>query len=131
MAINRSNLDKRAAHRAGRADVGGDRFDKAFAVYLSGPQGVSHGVGRSITDDGMFIEVREPCPLGTRLTVTFCAPDTGTEVTLIAEVRYQCFINYGMAQPGEGRPTRGGMRGVGVRFVGFDVKAGGQNGEMQ
>ncbi|HUJ24829.1 MAG TPA: PilZ domain-containing protein, partial [Myxococcales bacterium] len=55
---------------------------------------------------------REPFPLGTRVKVTFASPTGGAEMTLEGEVRYQCFINF--ARPDS---TRGGMRGVGLKFV--------------
>lgn len=88
------------------------RFDKAFPVFLEGDRGVASGIGRNITDTGMFIETREPFPLGTRVKVTFTAQHGGSEMTLEAEVRYQCFINF--ARPDS---SRGGMRGIGLKFV--------------
>ena len=50
------------------------RMDKAFPVFLEGDRGVASGVGRNITDTGMFVETREPFPLGTRVKITFCSP---------------------------------------------------------
>jgi hypothetical protein len=88
------------------------KFDKAFPVFLEGDRGVAAGVGRNITDSGMFVETREPFPLGTRVRVTFTSPHGGAEMTLEGEVRYQCFINFARADS-----TRSGMRGVGLRFV--------------
>ena len=89
------------------------RFDKAFPVWMDGERGVCSGVGRNITDTGLFVETREPLPLGTRVRVTFTAPGGGaTEMTLEAEVRYQCFINFG-----KGEGARAGLRGVGLKFV--------------
>ena len=87
------------------------RFDKAFPVFLEGDRGVSSGVGRNITDTGMFVETREPFALGTRVRVTFSSPH-GAEMTLEGEVRYQCFINFARSDS-----TRGGMRGIGLKFV--------------
>ncbi len=40
------------------------RFDKIFTVYISTSDGLSRGVGRNISARGMFVEVREPVPLG-------------------------------------------------------------------
>ena len=88
------------------------RFDKAFPVYLEGDRGVASGVGRNITDSGMFVETREPFPLGTRVKVTFSAPQGGAEMTLEGEVRYQCYINFARVDAG-----RAGMRGIGLKFV--------------
>ncbi len=89
------------------------RFDKAFSVWMDGERGACSGVGRNITETGLFVETREPLPLGTRVRVTFTAPSGGsTEMTMEAEVRYQCFINFGK---GEGKRT--GLRGIGLKFV--------------
>jgi len=88
------------------------RFDKAFPVYLEGERGVAAGIGRNITQSGMFVETREPFPLGSRVRVTFTSPGRGPEMVLEGEVRYQCFINYAR----EDR-ARAGMRAIGLRFV--------------
>lgn len=88
------------------------RFDKAFPVYLAGDEGMTRGIARNISDGGMFIETREPYRLGSRVKVTFVAADTNAEITLVGEVRYQCFLSYGGDGPGESQ-----LRGMGVRFV--------------
>lgn len=88
------------------------KFDKAFPVFLEGDRGVAGGVGRNITDTGMFVETREPFALGTRVKVTFSSPHGGAEMTLEGEVRYQCFINFSRPDA-----SRAGMRGVGLKFV--------------
>ena len=89
-----------------------ERFDKVIPVFLSGEGGVTSGVARNISAGGMFIELREPYPLRSRVKITFTAPGSG-EITMAAEVRYQCFINY-CGPDG----TRQGLRGMGVRFLG-------------
>lgn len=91
------------------------RFDKAFPVYLAGDEGMTRGIARNLSEGGMFIETREPYRLGARVKVTFVSPDMGTEITLVAEVRYQCFLSYG----GSNETTAGEsqLRGMGVRFV--------------
>ncbi len=91
----------------------GLRFDKAFAVYLLGEHGIARGIARNISEGGMFIETREPFPLGSRIKVTFVAEDDGAELTVLAEVRYQCFLSYGEQANG----TSSALRGMGVRFV--------------
>jgi Tfp pilus assembly protein PilZ len=88
------------------------RFDKAFPVYLSGEEGVTRGIARNISDGGMFIETREPYRLGARVKVTFVSADTTAEITMVGEVRYQCFLSYGGAGEGENQ-----LRGMGLRFV--------------
>jgi Tfp pilus assembly protein PilZ len=95
-----------------RPSAAAGRFDKAFPVFLEGDRGVASGVGRNITDSGMFVETREPFPLGTRVKVTFSSPHGGAEMTLEGEVRYQCYINF--VRPDA---SRAGMRGIGLKFV--------------
>ena len=60
----------------------------------------------------MFVETREPFPLGSRVRVTFTSPSGGAEMVLEGEVRYQCFINFTRADA-----VRAGMRGIGLKFV--------------
>lgn len=105
MSSRTEKISKKAGPAAGK-------FDKAFPVFLEGDRGVAGGIGRNITDTGMFVETREPFPLGTRVKVTFASAQGGAEMTLEGEVRYQCFINF--ARPDA---TRGGMRGIGLKFV--------------
>jgi len=88
------------------------RLDKAFPVFLEGERGVAAGIGRNISDSGMFVETREPFPLGSRVRVTFTSPSGGAEMVLEGEVRYQCFINFTRADA-----VRAGMRGIGLKFV--------------
>jgi len=87
-------------------------LDKAFPVFLEGDRGVASGIGRNITQFGMFVETREPFALGSKVKVTFSSPAGGAEMTLEGEVRYQCFINFARADA-----TRAGMRGIGLKFV--------------
>jgi len=91
---------------------GSIRFDKAFPVYLAGEEGMTRGIARNISDGGMFIETREPYRLGAQVRVTFVSPDNGTEITMLGEVRYQCFLSYGNGSEGESQ-----LRGMGLRFL--------------
>lgn len=91
------------------------KLDKAFPVSLEGAMGHSNGVGRNITPDGMFVESRVPCPLGSEVRITFAAPD-GTQLVAVADVRFQCFLNYA----GSGGREQDGLRGFGVKFVRFE-----------
>ena len=92
------------------------RFDKVFTVYITGPDGMSRGVGRNISARGLFVEVRDSLPLGGRVKVTFAGED-GTEMTCLCEVRYQVALAYGKKDGREGF-----TRGVGLRIVAYETK---------
>jgi hypothetical protein len=62
------------------------RFDKVFTVYISTPDGLTRGIARNISATGLFVETREPMPLGGRVRVTFTGED-GTGMTCLCEVR--------------------------------------------
>ncbi len=92
------------------------RFDKIFAVYITTPEGMTRGIARNISARGLFVETREPMPLGGRLKVTFCGED-GTEMTCLCEVRYQVALNYSREAGQEGF-----TRGMGLRIVAYETK---------
>jgi hypothetical protein len=92
------------------------RFDKVFTVYITTTNGMSRGIGRNISATGMFVETRDPVPLGGRVKVTFSGED-GTEMTCLCEVRYQVALSYG------GRDGKHGhSRGMGLRVVAYETK---------
>ncbi len=92
------------------------RFDKVFTVHLGTAQGLTRGVGRNISAEGMFVETREPLPLGDKVSVTFSGED-GTEITCFCEVRYQVALSYGKKDGNEGF-----SRGVGLKIVAYEVR---------
>lgn len=92
------------------------RFDKAFIVYLSTPDGMMRGLARNISARGLFVETRESVPLGGKVKVTFVGED-GTEMTCLCEVRYQVALAYGKADGAEGH-----TRGIGLRIVAYETQ---------
>ena len=94
------------------------RLDKVFPVFLEGDRGVGLGIARNISEGGLFVETREPQPLGSQVRVTFSS-QTG-EMTAVAEVRYVCHL---LGRSSAGNPN-GAIRGMGVRFLYFEAHAG-------
>jgi hypothetical protein len=92
------------------------RFDKIFTVYLTTAEGMSRGIARNISARGLFVETREPVPLGGRVRVTFAGED-GTEMTCLCEVRYQVALSFGTKAGNEGN-----TRGMGLRILSYDMK---------
>jgi hypothetical protein len=90
------------------------RFDKVFTVYLTTADGMTRGIARNISVAGLFVETREPLPLGGRIKVTFTSED-GTEMTALCEVRYQVALNYG-------EEDTSGTRGAGLRIIAYETK---------
>jgi len=89
------------------------RFDKVFPVYLVSPDGIGRGIARNISEGGMYIETREPLPLGGQVSVRFVDDRFGVEITAASEVRHHILLEYACS----GRPHA--LRGMGVRFLYF------------
>jgi hypothetical protein len=90
------------------------RFDKVFSVVVASDDfGESGAVARNISAGGMFVEMADPLPLGSQVTVHFDQPEGGGEIAARAEVQHHYSFNFG---DGEG-PTF--CRGIGLRFVEF------------
>jgi hypothetical protein len=92
------------------------RFDKVFAVYITTADGMTRGIARNISSQGLFVETREPVPLGGKVRVTFVGEDH-TEMTCLCEVRYQVALAYGQKDGREGH-----TRGMGLRIVAYETK---------
>lgn len=91
------------------------RFDKVFPVRVESVLfGELPGVARNVSAGGIFIEMREPLPLGSRVRVSFSSPDETAEVVAIGEVKNHYFMNF--VQAGATRS----VSGMAVRFEGFE-----------
>ncbi len=93
------------------------RLDKVFPVFVEGDGGAALGIARNISEGGMFVETRDPQPLGTQVRVTFPARDG--EMIAVAEVRYVCHLIGRLPDLGA-TPRHGAIRGMGVRFLYFE-----------
>jgi len=92
------------------------RLDKVFPVFIEGDGGDALGVARNISEGGMFVETRNPEPIGSQVRISFPA-DEG-EMTAVAEVRYVCHL-LGCLAVGDARRTA--VRGMGIRFLYFET----------
>ena len=90
------------------------RFDKAFPVIVgSETYGDCRGVARNISTGGMFVEILDPPPLGSVITVHFRIPGSGEDIVARAEVKHHYCLNFAR----NGDPSV--ARGIGVRFIEF------------
>lgn len=90
------------------------RFDKVFAVQVSSELfGTMSAIARNISAGGMLIEMADPLPLASVVTVHFPALDGAGEVVARAEVKHHyCFNYHADSQPAQ-------ARGIGLRFMEF------------
>lgn len=91
------------------------RFDKVFPVRVESVLfGEMSCVARNVSAGGIFLETREPLPLGARVRVSFQNPEQSAEVVALGEVKNHYFINY----------MHGGVQrtctGMAVRFSAFE-----------
>ncbi len=91
------------------------RLDKVFPVFIEGERGAALGVARNISHGGVFIETRNPEPLGSQVRVTF--PSRSGEMTAVAEVRFVCHL---LGRSGGSAPRPAAERGMGLRFMYFE-----------
>jgi hypothetical protein len=90
------------------------RFDKVFPVVLvSDDFGETGAVARNISAGGMFVEMADPLPLRSLVTIHFDVPEGGGEIAVRAEVQHHYCFNFGDV---DGPAS---TRGVGLRFVEF------------
>ncbi len=93
------------------------RLDKVFPVFVEGDGGAALGIARNISEGGMFVETRDPQPLGTQVRVSF--PSRDGEMVAVGEVRYVCHLIGRLPDVGP-TPRHGAIRGMGVRFLYFE-----------
>jgi hypothetical protein len=90
------------------------RFDKAFSVLVGSEiYGDCRGVARNLSGGGMYVEMADPPPIGSVVTIHFRVPDGGEDVIARAEVKHHYCFNFAVV----GAPTL--ARGVGLRFLEF------------
>ncbi|MBW2730884.1 MAG: PilZ domain-containing protein [Deltaproteobacteria bacterium] len=93
------------------------RFSSLCPVRLeSAAHGETFCVARNVSEGGIFIETREPLPIGTAVAVTFEAPDGATPIVARGAVKHHYFFHYGSDSR-----TRS-LTGMGVRFSSFEAE---------
>ena len=86
------------------------RFDKMFPVTVGSElYGESDAVARNISDGGMLVEMADPLPLGSVVTIRFEHGDI--EICARAEVKHHYCLNFATGD----EPSL--MRAIGLRFV--------------
>src|ERR1017187_3344 len=91
------------------------RFDKVFPVRVESVLfGELPGVARNVSAGGIFIEMRDPLPLGARVRISFLNPEETAEIVAVGEVKNHYFVNYV-----QGGATQS-ISGMAVRFEGFE-----------
>lgn len=97
------------------------RLDKVFPVLVESPLfGFLNCIARNISPGGVFLETREPLPLGTPLRVYFALPHGSGGISATGEVKNHYYLNFGT----ERGPSS--LTGMGVRFTEFDNNGGDQ-----
>ena len=91
------------------------RLDKVFPVLVESQLfGFMNCVARNISPGGIFLETREPLPLGTSLRVYFSLPHGTGGIAAAGEVKNHYYLNFGT----DDGPSS--VTGMGVRFTQFD-----------
>ncbi len=102
------------------------RFDQLFAVSLEAPQhGAQIYVARNLSEGGMFLESREPLPLGCPVLIHFSIAEDGVEIVARGEVKNHYYLNF--ADPSGPRS----ITGMGIRFVAFEAGGDLLSAELQ
>ncbi|MCP4446183.1 MAG: PilZ domain-containing protein [Myxococcales bacterium] len=90
------------------------RFDKAFQVSVySELFGELLAVARNISSGGIGLEMHDPLPMGSIVTIRFQLPGDNTTLSVRAEVKHQYCFNYNVGD------QAASTRGIGLRFLEF------------
>jgi len=91
------------------------RFDKVFPVRVESVLfGELAGVARNVSAGGIFIEMRDPLPLGSRVRISFANPEDTAQIVAVGEVKNHYFMNF--VKSG----ATHSVSGMAVRFEGFE-----------
>lgn len=91
------------------------RFDKLFPVLIeSALFGFKNCIARNISSGGLFLETREPLPLGCAIRVYFSLPNGSNGISATGQVKNHYYLNFGS------NGSTQNVIGMGVRFTEFD-----------
>jgi hypothetical protein len=91
------------------------RFDKVFPVRVESILfGEVSCVARNVSAGGIFLETRDPLPLGARVRIAFLNPEETAEIIAVGEVKNHYFVNF------NDKGTPRSVAGMAVRFTGFE-----------
>ena len=95
------------------------RTNKLFQVRVTSEElGDQWCIGRNLSENGMFVEMRDPLPLRTKVVIRFQQP--GAEGCICAMARIQNHYYFQYSEQGEVRA----LCGVGIRFLRFMPEVG-------
>lgn len=91
------------------------RMETLFPVLVESPLfGFKNCIAHNVSPGGIFLETREPLPLGSHIRLYFALPESMEGISASGKVRNHYFLNFGDSR----RPTN--LTGMGVRFTAFD-----------
>ncbi|PID39480.1 MAG: pilus assembly protein PilZ [Proteobacteria bacterium] len=92
------------------------RFTTHVPVKVdSATHGISYCIARNVSESGIFLETREPLPIGSIVEVWFEAVGNATPIIARGEVKHHFFLHY------NGETRTKALTGMGVRFTRFDA----------
>ncbi len=93
------------------------RFEKVFPVILSTMEfGECNAMARNISAGGILVEIQEPLPLGTQVSVHFWMPDSQAQILARGEVKNHYFLNFADGDGGQRSLT-----GMAIKFTAFEA----------
>ena len=95
------------------------RFEKVFPVILSTDEfGEVNAMARNISAGGILVEIQEPMPLGTQVSVHFWMPDSQAQIIARGEVKNHYFLNFSDGEGGQRALT-----GMAIKFSEFEAQS--------
>lgn len=92
-----------------------NRVSRSFAVSVfSETFGQSYAIARNVSCGGIMLEMPNPLPLGTSVSVQFAVPEAHSQIVMRGEVKHLYILNL---SPNERNKA---FVGMGIRFTEFE-----------